>query len=86
MRRTREVATVDERILGRASGVERDLEPSPSGLLQQASQGGLLGRSLCGTGPDCQARPPSYGLRIAQLTRQSRQPRSALTREPTAIG
>ena len=56
IRRTREVATVDERIRGWASGAERDLEPSPSGLLQQASQGGVPGRSICVTGHGSQAR------------------------------
>ena len=43
------------------SGAERDREPFPSGLLQRASQGGVLGRSLCFTGHGCQARPIPSG-------------------------
>ena len=39
------------------SGVEHDREPFPSGLLQRASQGDTLGRSLCLTGHGCQAWP-----------------------------
>ena len=37
------------------SGAERYREPFPSGLLQRASQGGVLDRSLCLTGHGCQA-------------------------------